>query len=703
MRHAYLAGAAALALAFVAAPASADEGMWTFDNFPSAAVKAKYGFGPDQAWLDHVRLSAVRLSSGCSASTVSPDGLVLTNWHCVSDCIGNLSSAQQDYAAKGFLAAKIEDEKTCPAMSGEVLLAIADVTPTIQAAMKGMSGEALVKARDAAIAKLEDEGCKADPKTRCEVVSLYRGGQYKLYTYREYKDMRLVFAPETDVGFFGGDPDNFNFPRFALDGAFLRMYEDGKPVATPHHLTWTSEAPKEDDLVFVAGNPGSTSRQQTNAQLAFLRDWQLPTRQLVRSELRGRLLNYAETSEEARRSSADQIFGVENSFKAQYGQMRALLDPEFFGMKAAEEKSLRERVRADAALASEIGDPWADIEKAVAAQTELYLANDFLEARSGSISSLYGMAKIIVRGAIERAKPSAERLPGFNDAALPSLERQLAAPIPIYPDQERMGLELWLSKAREYLTVDDARIQRLLGKESPEGLAEAAIKGTKLADPAERLRLWNADLATVRASTDPLIQLALRGDPDARAIRSQWEARVSGPIAQAAERIATARFKLDGASVYPDATFTLRLSYGQVKGWTFQGRTVPAFTTIGGKYERATGAFPFQMVDSWKSAEAKVNKATPFNFSTTNDIIGGNSGSPVIDVQGRVVGAAFDGNIHSLGGDFGYDGRINRTVVVSTAAITEALRTIYPGERLLAELARSGTKPAPARRSGRRR
>jgi hypothetical protein len=701
MRSVYLAGAAALALGF-ATPAFADEGMWTFDNFPSAQVQAKYGFGPDQAWLDHVRLSAVRLSSGCSASTVSPDGLVLTNWHCVSDCIANLSTAEQDYAAKGFLAAKSEEEKTCPAVSGEVLLSIADVTDTVQGAMRGLSGEALVKARDAAIAKLEDEGCKADPKTRCEVVTLYRGGQYKLYTYREYKDLRLVFAPETNVGFFGGDPDNFNFPRYNLDGAFLRLYEDGKPVATPHHLTWATDAPKENDLVFVAGNPGSTSRLQTNAQLGFLRDWQLPTRQLVRSELRGRLIAYSATSEEARRSSADQIFGVENSFKAQYGQMRALLDPAFFGMKVEEERSLRERVRANAALAAEIGDPWADVEKAVAAQTDLFLAHDFLEARAGSISQLYAMARLIVRGAAERAKPSAERLPGFNDAALPQAERQLGAAFPIFPDQERMGLELWLSKAREYLTVDDPRIQRLLGRDSPESLAAAAISGTKLADPAERLRLWKADLATIQASTDPLIQLALRADPDARAVRQEWQARVSGPTAQAAERIARARFALDGANVYPDATFTLRLSYGQVKGWTHQGRTVAPFTTIGGKYQRATGSFPFEMTPSWRAAEGRVNKDTVFNFSTTNDIIGGNSGSPVVDVRGRVVGAAFDGNIHSLGGDFGYDARINRTVVVSTASITEALRTVYPGERILAELARSGQKQDPPRRARRR-
>lgn len=678
--------AAATLAALTVSAAHADEGMWTFDNFPSATVKAKYGFGPDQAWLDRVRQSAVRLTSGCSASTVSPNGLVLTNWHCVSECVQALSTKQDDYAANGFLAAKAEDERTCPGVQAEILMSIADVTSRVKAAIAGKPAAEVAKARQAEIAKIEEEGCKADKKLQCEVVSLYRGGQYKLYTYRKYEDVRLAFAPETATGFFGGDPDNFNFPRFCLDSALLRLYENGKPVATPTYLPWTNEVPKEGDVVFVAGNPGSTQRLFTKAQLEFERDWLLPTRQLVRSELRGRLLNYAAQGPEQKRTSADMIFSIENSFKAQYGQMRALLDPEFFAARVNEENSLRARLKKNAALAKEIGDPWADMEKVVAAQRELFMSHDWLQARAGSISQLYGQARALVRAAEERAKPNADRLPGFTESDLPQLERQMKEQVPVYPEIERIGLELWLSKTREFLTVDDPRVQRLLGKESPEALAAAAIKGTKLGDANARMALWNGGKAAVDASNDPLIVLARRAEADSRAVLNAWRERVEGPAALAAERLARARFALDGDKVYPDATFTLRLSYGAVAGWTYQGQTVTPYTTMGGLYARATGAEPFALAPKWLAAEGSVDKSAVFNLSTTNDIIGGNSGSPLIDAKGRVVGAVFDGNIHSLGGGYGFDARLNRTVSVSTAAIGEALKKVYKADRLATEL-----------------
>jgi V8-like Glu-specific endopeptidase len=684
MRLTFFAVAAFAALAV--SPARADEGMWTFDNFPSAAMKAKHGFAPDQAWLDRVRQSAVRLSSGCSASTVSPNGLVLTNWHCVSDCVQALSSKQDDFAAEGFLAARAEDEKTCPGMQAEILMSISDVTTRVKAAIAGKAAADVAKARQGEIARIEEEGCKADKKLQCEVVSLYRGGQYKLYTYRKYEDVRLAFAPETSTGFFGGDPDNFNFPRFCLDSAMLRLYEDGKPVATPTHLAWTTDVPKEGEPVFVAGNPGSTQRLYTKAQLEFDRDWQLPTRQLIRSELRGRLLNYASQGAEAKRTSADIIFSIENSFKAQYGQQRALLDPEFFATKVAEETSLRARLKKNASLAREIGDPWADMEKVVAAQRELYMSHDWLQARAGSISQLYGHARLLVRAAEERAKPNADRLPGFTDSDIPQLERQMKEQVPVYSEVERIGLELWLSKTREFLTVDDLRVQRLLGKEGPEAIAEAAIKGTKLGDANVRLALWNGGKAAVDASRDPLIVLARRAEADSREVLKAWRERVEGPAALASERLARARFALDGDKVYPDATFTLRLSYGTVAGWTYNGRTIAPYSTVEGLYARATGAEPFALAPKWLAAESSLNKSTVFNLTSTNDIIGGNSGSPLIDAKGRVVGAVFDGNIHSLGGGYGYDARTNRTVSVSTAAISEALRKVYKADRLADEL-----------------
>jgi hypothetical protein len=677
-----------IAALLVTSPAQADEGMWTFDAFPAAKMKAKYGFAPDPAWLNHVQQSAVRLSSGCSASFVSDTGLILTNWHCVSGCVANLSSAQKDYGADGFLAAALTDEKKCPGVSAEVLVSITDVTSKVTAATAGVAIADVAQVRSAAIAKIEDEACKSDDKDlfRCDVIPLFRGGQYKIYKYRTYKDVRLVFSPENAMGFFGGDPDNFNFPRFNLDSGFLRAYENDRPVSSPHHLTWSTETPKENDIVFVAGNPGSTARLRTTSQLKFERDYALFTRQLIRSELRGRLVQYRTLSAEAKRSAEDSLFGLENSYKAQFGQQRALMDPEFFAIKEREESELRRRVRANSKLLKDIGDPWADIDAALVHQRDMFLPHEMLEARAGSLSSLYISARSLVRIANERAKPASERLPGYSEAAIAQKERQLLTVVPVYKDLEVIGLELWLSKSRELLTADNPAVKRLLGAESPEGLAALAIAGTKLDQKSEREALLKGGKAAIDASTDPLIVLARRAEGDARDLAVAMNQKVNGPVSNAAERIAKARFAVYGADVYPDATFTLRLSYGVVKGWTNAGVVVPPQTTIGGYFDRATGAFPFVAAPSWLAAKSDLNISIPFNISTTNDIIGGNSGSPLIDRQGRVVGAAFDGNIHSLGGNFAYDERLNRTVSVTTAAITEALKKVYKADRLLAEL-----------------
>jgi len=498
--------------------------------------------------------------------------------------------------------------------------------------------------------------------------------------------VRLVFAPEFQAAFFGGDPDNFNFPRYALDAGFLRIYEDGKPVATPNHLAWNPNAPKEGDVTFVAGNPGSTSRLLTMAQLEALRDQQLPLTLIQTSELRGRLLEYSTTGEEAKRVSVDPIFGLENGFKVYYGQQGALTDPAFMATKRTAEQELRQRVAADPALAQRIGDPWAELERVAAAQRDLYLPYRQLEAAAGQRSSLYSYAKSIVRAAKERAKPVAERRAGYSDADIASLGRRLATETPISNDLEKIYLDFWLSKTREYLTVDNADVKALLGKESPEQIAERLVDGTRLADPAFRAQALAMTPEQLAASGDPLIAFVLANDDAAQAIRTQWESAVSGPTSRAGEKIAQARFAVYGTNLYPDATFSLRLSYGQVKGWTYRGVTVTPFTEIGGLYERNTGAEPFNAAEDWMAAEGKVNKSTVYDFVSTNDIIGGNSGSPVINAKGEVIGAAFDGNIHSLGGSFGYDGELNRTVTVSTAAITEALRTVYNQPRLLREL-----------------
>ncbi len=678
-------GAATAVLSAPAAPAQAEEGMWTFDNFPIAAVNETYDANIDQAWLDRVRNAAVRLQ-GCSASFVSDEGLILTNHHCVVSCIQDLSTAENDYVKNGWMPATREEEKKCPGQTAEVLTDITDVTDRVTAAGQGLDGAAFVQARNAEAEKIQKETCGDDTKLTCQVISLYRGGQYKLYKFRKYDDVRLAFAPEFQAAFFGGDPDNFNFPRYALDAAFLRAYEDGEPVATPNHLTWNPNAPKEGDLTFVAGNPGTTQRLLTVAQLEALRDQQLPITLIQTSELRGRLLEYATTGEEARRVSVDPIFGLENSFKVFYGQQGALTDPAFMGKKREEEQELRRRVAADAALAGRIGDPWADLERVAQAQRNLYLPYRQLESAAGQRSQLYSYAKAIVRAAKERAKPAAERRPGYSEADIAALGRRLAQEVPIANDIEEIALSFWLSKTREYLTVDNPQVKALLGKDSPEQIAERVVSGTRLADPAFRAQALAMAPEQLAASGDPLIQFVLANDDAAQAIRTEWESAVSGPTSRAGEKIAQARFAVYGTNQYPDATFSLRLSYGQVKGWTHQGVTVEPFTYIGGLYERHTGAEPFNAAEDWLAAEDKVNKQTVYDFVSTNDIIGGNSGSPVINAKGEVIGAAFDGNIHSLGGSFGYDGELNRTVTVSTAAVTEALRNVYDQPRLLEEL-----------------
>lgn len=690
LKHRLMTGTAFLfaAASILSTNAMADEGMWTFDQFPAAKMKKDYGFAPDANWLKHVQNSAVRLSVGCSASFVSKDGLILTNWHCSESCVHDISTPENDYAKNGFVAKNREEERQCPGLSAEVLTEIKDVTNSIKTATIGKKDADISKARLAAMSKAEEEACAGLDKDKynCELVTLYRGGQYKVYKYRQYNDVRLVFEPESDVGFFGGDPDNFNFPRYNLDSSFLRAYENGKPVNGVEHLVWTNEVPKEGDAVFVAGNPGSTQRLKTLSQLEFTRDWELPVRQLIRSELRGRLIEYMKSSDEAYRTGIETLFGVENSYKAQYGQMRALMDKDFFAIKQKEEADLRSKVNSNAALKKQIGDPWSTISKATDKQKDLFLAYDFIEARAGSISSLYNIARSIVRAGFEAQKPLAERLPGYSDAGLVSLKRRVLAPAPVHKDQEIMGLELWLSKTREFLTADSELVKTLLGKESPENLAKSLVEGTKLTDLKYREELLNGGKAAILASEDPLIKFVMKTDPQARKLREQYMAEVDGPLGSAAEKIAEARFKVYGANVYPDATFTLRLSYGKVAGWTYNGVKVPATTTMGGAFERATGAFPFVLAKRWVEAENKIDKKVIFNLSSTNDIIGGNSGSPLIDKHGRVVGAAFDGNIHSLGGAYAFDARLNRTVSVTTAAIEEALKSIYGAEWLVKEL-----------------
>ncbi len=681
-----LAGALAAAALTLPASALADEGMWTFDAFPAARVEQSLGVRIDQKWLDRVQAASVRLTSGCSASIVSPDGLVLTNQHCIVECAQNLSSGSADYVKDSFLARTRAEERTCPGVQAEILLSITDVSAEVTGATQGLSGADFVKARNAAYARLETASCGADATVRCQVISFYRGGQHKLYRYRKYSDVRLVFTPELGAAFFGGDPDNFNFPRYALDVGFLRLYEGGKPVRTPRHLIWRARAPLPGEATFVSGNPGSTDRLLTVAQLETQRDLVIPVGQLQRSELRGRLIEFSRRDAESRRIATDALFGVENSFKVFFGRQFALNAPSLMNAKRAEEADLRARVAADPALADRVGDPWSEISAIQKVHADQFLRFRQLEANSGGASDLFSFAQILVRGARERTLPSAERLPEFADARLPLLAKQLLDPTPVDAPLEQLELEFWLLKTREYLTADDPVTKLLLGRESPEALSAALVSGSKLGDPAVRKALWEGGLAAIQASEDPMIRYALRIDDEARAVRKAWETQVSAPTEAAAARIASARFAVFGDTVYPDATFSLRLSFGKVAGWTWRGTEVPPTTRLAGLYERATGAEPFRLADRWLAARDRMNLDAVYNFVTTNDIIGGNSGSPVISASGEVLGAAFDGNIHSLGGAYGYDGTLNRTVVVSTAGATEALRHVYGAEALVREL-----------------
>ena len=653
--------------------------MWTFDNFPAAQMESEYGWAPDQAWLDRVQAAAVRLTGGCSASFVSGDGLILTNHHCVASCLFDNSSAEADYLDAGFVAERREDELACPGQQAEVVTSITDVTGDIGAAIDGLSGEALVKARDAAIAGIESAGCTDTATTRCQVVTLFGGGQYKLYRYRKYSDVRLAWAPEARASTFGGDPDNFNFPRYSMDASFLRAYENGQPVKTPQHLAWNPRAPEEGEITFVVGNPGSTSRLYTQSQLAFEREVRLPITVATFSELRGRLIRAMEESPEKEREGLDTLNGVENSLKVYIGRTKALNDPAFTGTLAEAEADLRERSAGNA----DLGDPWAQTEQAVSAYRNLYIPYRFVEP-SGD---LYEYARALVFAAQERAKPNAERLPGYTDSALPLTQKRVLDERPVYPWLDELVMGWSLSKAREYLGVDDADSQLLLGAESPEQLAERLVSGTRLADADYRRALWDGGLATVEASDDPMIQYALKLAPRQRALQQMVDEDYPAPLTAAGAALADARFAAYGDSLYPDATFTLRISYGQVKGWTERGQQVPFATTMGGTFARATGNAPFDVAPGFAEHRTDIDPNATYDFVTTNDIIGGNSGSPVIDRKGTVIGAAFDGNIHSLGGNYGYDGTMNRTVAVSTEAVQEGLETIYPAPALVRELA----------------
>jgi hypothetical protein len=675
-----LASAIALTAALTPLAARADEGMWTFDNFPSAVVERTYAFAPDQAWLDRVRLASVRLAGGCSGAFVSPEGLVLTNHHCVAACVQQLSTAQRNYLHTGFLARGRTEERRCPEIELNTLVAIEDVTAQVKKATAGLAGQAFNEAQQAEISRIE-KTCRTDGKTRCDVVSLYRGGRFDLYRYRRYQDVRLVFAPEFAVAFFGGDPDNFTFPRYNLDVGFLRAYEDGRPARLRDYLKWNRAGAVEGELVFVSGHPGATQRLLTVAQLEFLRDVALPARIRRLAELRGVLAQFRHQGPEERRIASEDLFNVENALKALTGQFQALTDKDLFSRKVAAENALREAV----VTTRRSTDPWEGIATVQQTTRGLYLPYLYLERGYGFDSTLFTIARRLVRGAAERAKPDAQRLSEYREAALPELTQQLFSDAPIHRALEEVKLRFALEKLRENLGADHPLVRQVLSKESPEELARRLVTTTQVGDLSTRRRLWQNPQAT-EASGDPMIQLARLVDEEARAVRRRYEDEVEAVEKKNGELIARARFETQGTTTYPDATFSLRLSYGTVKGYQENGRPVPSFTTLGGIFERATGQEPYALPERWLIAKDQLNLKTPFNVATTHDIVGGNSGSPVINRRGEAVGLIFDGNLQSLGGAFGYDPSLNRAISVSTAAISETLDKVYDARVLIQEL-----------------
>jgi len=665
----------------------ADEGMWTFDNVPVKQIKDRYGFEPNKEWLDHVRLSSVRFNDGGSGSFISKTGLVLTNHHVARGQLQKVSTPQKDYVKEGFLARTAAEEISCPDLELNVLISLEDVTAKVQGAVKGKEGKAALEARKAVIAKLEKESLDATG-LRSDVVDLYQGGEYWLYCYKKYTDVRLAFAPEQQIAFFGGDPDNFTFPRHDLDMAIFRVYENGKAVKPANFLKWNPKGAVDGEPVFISGHPGSTDRLDTLAQLEFMRDHGLP---LTLKSLRRRLdlvQRYAARGPEEARQAGNMVFGLENSLKAIGGEYEGLKVPQLLIKKAQDEKEFRAKVNANPEWKAAYGSAWdelANLEKKSLANLK---TSSFRRLGGSRLPSL---ALSLIRYAAEVPKPDGQRLSEYNDAGLESLRFRLLSPAPVYSALEEAILADTLQQSLEELGPDDPFMKAALGGKKPGEVARELISKSTLASPAERKKLLEGGAKAIAESKDPLIVWARALDPQLREIRKWQEETLQTVEIAASEKIGKARFAVYGKALYPDATFTLRLSFGAVKGYPYNGTQAASKTTIQGLYDRAASfdfKEPFSLPQRYLDRKAKLNLDTPLDFVATGDIIGGNSGSPVVNRAGEIVGLIFDGNIESLVGRFVYDDTANRAVAVHTAAMTEALTKLYDADDLVKELLR---------------
>ena len=678
---------------FVASAPQADEGMWLFNNPPLKVLQEKYHFQPTTAWLEHVQKSSVRFDNGGSGSFVSPDGLVMTNHHVGADCLGKISTKDKNYLATGFEAETNADEPKCADLELNVLLSMEDVTARISGAVQpGMDSAAAEQARRAEINNIEKES-RDTTGLRSDVVTFYNGGQYQLYRYKRYTDVRLVFAPQKAIAFFGGDPDNFEYPRYDLDICFFRVYENDKPVHVDNYLKWSEAGASEGELIFVSGHPGRTERLDTVANLEYQRDYAVPGGLNLLRRREVLLKNYSDRSAENARRAEDELFGIQNSRKAFLGMLAGLQDPAILARKRDAEKELRDAVAKDPKLNQSYGDAWDQV--AATLRTLVTIRDEYnlfaIGPRRGQAfnSDLFDIAIKLVRLAEETAKPNSQRLREYSEAGLDSLKLGLFSDAPIYEDLEIVQLGDSLGMMAEVLHEDNEIVQKVLAGKSPRERAADLIHSTTLKDVAVRKRLADGGLKAIEESDDPMIQLARMIDPESRRIRQIYEQQVDEPMRQAYSRIAGARFAVYGSSIYPDATFTLRLAFGEVKGYSEAGEQVPWATTLGGTYEHAAehgNKGPFELPKIWDERKSQLKLSTPFNFVSTADIIGGNSGSPVINRQGELVGIIFDGNIESLVLDYIYTDQQARAVAVHSAGILEALRKIYSANRLVAEL-----------------
>jgi hypothetical protein len=668
-------------------PIFADEGMWLFNKPPKDLIQKKYGFALTPEFMDHLRLSSISFG-GASGSFISPDGLVLTNHHVGQGAVQNLSTKDRDLMKTGFYARTRAEELKVPGMELRVLQAIEDVTEKVIGAEKpGMTPAEAADARGKVIAALEKETAEKSG-LRGVVVTLYAGGMYHLYKYKLYNDIRLVFAPEYLAAFFGGDPDNFTYPRFDLDICLFRIYENGQPFQSGNYIQWSTKGIKEGDLVFCSGHPGSTGRLLTCAQLEFLRDTSYPFTIANAKRRQAYMHEFSKKGEEQARIALRNLFGIENGLKATIGYQSGLLDRALMEKKLKDEQALRASVAKDADLEKQFGSAWDEVAAAEKSYASFYKPMVFFERANGFYTTYFTIARNLVRLAMEKPKPNADRLREYRDAGLPSVERGILSPAPIYDEFETLKLSDSLAQLQEELG-DRQETKWILGGRPPQDVARELIAGTKLRDVAVRKKLMDGGLEAIYQCQDPMIKLALLVDPVARGLRARYEKEVDAIETRNGARIAQAMFKLEGTSIPPDATGTLRLSFGVVKSYAENGKKIPYETTFAGLYERSQKAGnknPYELPESFLKKKAAVSLTTPINFVSTCDSIGGNSGSPLVNRKGEFVGVLFDGNIQSLPTRFVYEDRISRSVMVHGRGIIEALLKIYDAKPLVDEI-----------------